>query len=125
MVATVVCLMVVLLVVFMAVVLVVFMAVALQFLTAVLFSIGRCLCTTLPTERVGFPARFFVAWSLPALLDNQLRIRAPSGFVGKLTLHTASLGFSCCAFFAVLAQARPQYGCVVPFSTNFGRVWHC
>jgi len=92
-----------------AVVLLLFMAVALGLLTAVMFPIGCCLCTTLPTERLDFPPRLFIAWTLPTLLEYQVRMLVPSGIASKLTLHMASLGGG--AFFAALAQARPQYGC--------------
>lgn len=54
----------------MAIILVALVRVALGFLTAVLFSTGCCLCTTLPTKRVDFTTRFLIAWSLPTLLEH-------------------------------------------------------
>jgi len=109
----------------MVIALVAFVRVGLGFLTAALVSIGCLVCTILPTKRMDFPARFFMAWSLPTLLEHLLRIQAPSEIASKLTLHIASLGLGGGAVFAAYAQVRPQYGCVFPFSTNFGRARHC
>lgn len=103
-----------------AVILMLFVAVALGLLTVVLFSIGCRLCTALPTEGMDFPAWFFSARTLSTLLEYQISALPPSGIASNLTVHMASL-----RVFAALAQDRPQYGCVFPFSTNFGRVWHC
>lgn len=109
----------------MAIILVAFLRVALGLLTAVLFSTSCRLCTTLPTKRVDFPTRFLIAWSLPTLLEHRVRTQPLSELVSELTLHMEFLGSGDGAALAALAQVRPQYSCVFPFSTNFGRAWHC
>jgi len=60
-----------------------FVRVALRFLTAVLFSMGRRLCTTFPTKWMEFPARFLIAWLLLTLLAHGvLRLRKWCGICG-------------------------------------------
>jgi hypothetical protein len=80
-----------------------FISVALGLLPVI---ISCSVSTALLAERVKFPAGILITWSLPTLLEHQVRTHAPSGIASQLTLHMASFGDG--ASFGVAAQAHPQ-----------------